>query len=123
MKKINSDKIWAYFIVIMMFTFFLLVSSMNLIFAQDKVKFVAAGVTCSMCSSAIHKSLHSDKNILKIEPNLQTQEWNVEYKEGTYTFDKLKKSVESAGFSIDRVWLNGELVIDNRKKKTKNNSK
>ena len=85
--------------------------------SQDKVKFIAAGVTCSMCSSSIHKSLHSDKDVLKIDPNLETQEWNIEYKQGTYTYDKLKKSVESAGFSIAKVWLNGELVIDNKKKK------
>ena len=85
--------------------------------SQDKVKFIASGVTCSMCSRAIHKSLQSDKDIVKIETNLETQEWNVEYKQGTYTSDKLKKSVENAGFSIERIWLNGELIIDNRKKK------
>lgn len=85
--------------------------------SQDRVKFIAAGVTCSMCSSAIHKSLHSDKDVLKIDPNLETQEWNIEYKQGTYTLDKLKKSVEGAGFSVDRVWLNGELVFSNKKNK------
>ncbi len=85
--------------------------------AQDKVKFVASGLTCSMCSRAVHKSLESDKDIIKIETNLETQEWNIEYKQGTYTFDKLKKSVEGAGFSVERVWLNGELIIDNKKKK------
>ena len=47
----------------------------------------------------------------------EDQEWNIEYKQGTYTYDKLKKSVEGAGFGIERVWLNGELIIDNRKKK------
>jgi copper chaperone CopZ len=85
--------------------------------AQDKVKFVASGLTCSMCSRAVYKSLESDKDIVKIETNLETQEWNVEYKQGTYTFNKLKKSVEGAGFSVERIWLNGELIIDNRKKK------
>lgn len=85
--------------------------------SQDKVKFIAGGVTCSMCSNAIHKALHSDKDVLKIDPNLETQEWNVEYKQGTYTLDKLKKSVESAGFSLNKVYFNGELVLDNSKKK------
>jgi copper chaperone CopZ len=85
--------------------------------AQDKVKFVASGLTCSMCSRAVHKSLESDKDIVKIESNLETQEWNIEYKQGTYTYDKLKKSVEGAGFSVERIWLHGELIIDNRKKK------
>jgi len=85
--------------------------------AQDKVKFVASGLTCSMCSRAVHKSLESDKDIIKIESNLETQEWNIEYKKGTYSFDKLKSKVEGAGFGVEMVWLNGELIIDNRKKK------
>ena len=85
--------------------------------AQDKVKFVASGLTCSMCSRAVYKCLESDKDIIKIETNLETQEWNIEYKQGTYTYDKLKKSVEGAGFGVEMVWLNGELIIDNRKKK------
>ena len=85
--------------------------------AQDKVKFVASGLTCSMCSRAVHKSLESDKDIIKIETNLETQEWNIEYKQGTYTYDKLKKSVEGAGFGVEMVWLNGELIVDNKKSK------
>jgi len=86
-------------------------------FSQDKVKFVASGLTCSMCSRAVHKSLESDKDIIKIETNLETQEWNLEYKQGTYTFDKLKSKVEGAGFGVEMVWLNGELIVNNKKKK------
>ena len=85
--------------------------------AQDKVKFVASGLTCSMCSRAVYKSLQSDKDIVKIETNLETQEWNIKYKQGTYTFDKLKSKVEGAGFGVEMVWLNGELIVDNKKKK------
>jgi len=85
--------------------------------SQDKVKFISSGLTCSMCSRAVYKSLQSDKDIIKIESNLETQEWNIEYKQSTYTYDKLKKSVEGAGFGVEMVWLNGELIIDNRKKK------
>ena len=85
--------------------------------SQDKVKFIASGLTCSMCSRAVYKSLQSDKDVVKIETNLETQEWNVEYKQGTYTSDKLKKSVEGSGFSVERIWMNGELMIDNRKKR------
>jgi copper chaperone CopZ len=85
--------------------------------SQDRVKFIASGLTCSMCSRAVHKSLESDKDIIKIETNLETQEWNIEYKEGTYTFDKLKSKVEGAGFGVEMVWLNGELIVDNKKKK------
>ena len=86
-------------------------------FSQDRVKFIASGLTCSMCSRAVYKSLESDKDIIKIETNLETQEWNIEYKQGTYTFDKLKSKVEGAGFGVEMVWLNGELIVDNKKKK------
>ena len=85
--------------------------------AQDKVKFIASGLTCSMCSRAVYKSLQSDKDVVKIETNLETQEWNIEYKQGTYTYDKLKKKVEGAGFGVEKVWLNGELIVDNKKSK------
>ncbi len=87
------------------------------ILGQDKVKFVASGLTCSMCSKAVHNSLSNDKSILKIDPNLQTQEWNLEYPKGEFKIETLKKKVQDAGFDITKVWLNGELIFDSRKKK------
>lgn len=84
---------------------------------QDKVKFIASGLTCSMCSKAVHGSLSTDKSILKIDPNLQTQEWNLEYPKGQFKLEALKKKVQDAGFDITRVWLNGELIFDSKKKK------
>lgn len=84
---------------------------------QDKVKFIASGLTCSMCSKAVHGSLSTDKSILKIDPNLQTQEWNLEYPKGEFKLEALKKKVQDAGFDITRVWLNGELIFDSKKKK------
>ena len=90
-------------------------------FSQDRVKFTAAGVTCSMCSNAIHKSLTTDKNIKKVDPNLQTQEWTIEYNKGEFKIENLKKRVEDAGFSLAKVWLNGDLILDNTKKKKNKN--
>jgi len=90
-------------------------------FSQDRVKFTAAGVTCSMCSNAIHKSLTTDKNIKKVYPNLQTQEWTIEYNKGEFKIENLKKRVEDAGFSLAKVWLNGDLILDNTKKKKNKN--
>jgi len=88
-----------------------------ILFGQDKVKFTAAGVTCSLCSNAIHNSLKGDKSILKIDPDLQTQEWNLEYKEGEFKTENLIKRVEEAGFSVAKLYLNGQLIFDNTKKK------
>ena len=108
-RKENSNfkksVVWA----ILVFLFLLITSKT---FSQDKVKFYAAGVTCSMCSSAIHSSLKTDKSISKIDPNLQTQEWYLEYKTGEFKIENLKKRVEDSGFSITKLWLNGELVFD-----------
>jgi copper chaperone CopZ len=93
------------------------------VIGQTKVKFIAAGVTCSMCSNAIHKSLKSDRGIKSIEPNLQTQEWIVEYKNGTFKEEEsvqmLEKRVKDAGFSIQRLWVNDKLVIDRGKRRKK----
>lgn len=83
----------------------------------DKVKFVAAGVTCSMCSKAIHENLSSDKSITQIYPNLQTQEWFVDYPKGKYDQEKLKQQVANAGFSVSKIWLNGRLVYEQKKSK------
>lgn len=87
--------------------------------AQDKVKFIATGVTCSMCSNAIHKSLKTDKSITKIDPNLETQEWFLEYKTGEFKTEELIKRVEDAGFSISKIYLNDILIFDKSRKKKK----
>ena len=96
--------------------FLLFCSTLN---AQDKVKFIATGVTCSMCSNAIHKSLKTDKAIIKIEPNLETQEWLLEYKTGQFKTEELIKRVEDAGFSISKIYLNDNLILDKSRKKKK----
>lgn len=98
---------------------FLFIALPLLVVSQDKVKFVAAGVTCSMCSNAIHKNITRDKTLQKVDPNLQTQEWFLEYTKGEFKLENLKKQVEEAGFSLSKVWLNGELIYDNKKKKKK----
>lgn len=83
----------------------------------DKVKFIAAGVTCSMCSNAIHKSLSNDKQIAQISPNLQTQEWIMTYPKGKFDEQKLRKQVADAGFSISKIWLNDKLIYELKKRK------
>ena len=86
---------------------------------QEKIKFTAAGVTCSMCSNAILKSLQTNKSIIKIDPNLDTQEWYVEYKSGEFNVENLIKKVEDAGFSIEKIYLNDKLIFDRKNKKKK----
>ncbi len=88
--------------------------------SQEKIKFTAAGVTCSMCSNAIHNALKQNHSIEKIEPNLQTQEWIVIFKPKHFNNQSIKiieKSVNDAGFSISKLYLNDSLVIDKSKRK------
>jgi len=95
--------------------FFLVLPLISL--GQDKIKFTTGGVTCSMCSRAIHESLSNDKLIQKIKPNLKTQEWDLEYKKDEFKFENLKKRVEDAGFSIITLYFNGKLVFGNSRNK------
>ena len=83
----------------------------------EKMSVEIGGIVLDFSKNLVSQDVLSELMALVDESNLETQEWNIEYKQGTYTYDKLKKSVEGAGFGIERVWLNGELIIDNRKKK------
>lgn len=89
--------------------------------SQDRVKFLAAGVTCSTCSKAIHSNLSNDETLKSSEPNLETQEWNLVYEKNMFNLEKLKKDVENAGFSLSKVWLNDKLVYEKLKKRKNGN--
>ena len=66
-----------------------------------KVSLQASGLTCSMCSNAVNKSLKSIDFVDKIEVNLKTSTFEITFKQGhNVDFDKLKKKVEDAGFSV-----------------------
>lgn len=110
-------------VILAILTFFFLLINMGSVLGQDKVKFVAAGVTCSMCSNAIHKSLSEDKTIKEVNPNLQTQVWNLEYKTGEFNLELLNKRVENAGFSIQKVWLNEKLIYEKKRGRNANQKK
>jgi len=59
----------------------------------------ASGLTCSMCSNAINKSVKSIDFVEKVMANIQTSTFEITFKPGsTIDFDLLKKKVEDAGF-------------------------
>lgn len=116
-QSFEKPVIWA------IITFFFLLITMGSVIGQDKVRFVAAGVTCSMCSNAIHKSLSQDTTIKEVNPNLQTQVWNLDYKVGEFNLESLKKRVESAGFSLQKVWLNEQLIYEKKRNRNGNQKK
>ena len=67
----------------------------------SKVSLQASGLTCSMCSNSINKSLKSLDYIDKVMANIKTSTFDITFKPGaTVNFDQLKKKVEDAGFSV-----------------------
>ena len=66
-----------------------------------KVSLQASGLTCSLCSNAINKALRTLDFVDKIDADLKTSTFEITFKDGNKVdFDKLKKKVEDAGFSV-----------------------
>lgn len=66
-----------------------------------KVFLQASGLTCSMCSKAIYKSLKSLDFVDNVEPNIKNSTFDVLIKSGVaVNFDSLRLMVEDAGFSV-----------------------
>ena len=66
-----------------------------------KVNLQASGLTCSMCSNAINKSLKTVDFVDKVMANIKTSTFEISFKPGAkISFDQLKKKVEDAGFSV-----------------------
>lgn len=66
-----------------------------------KVSIQASGLTCSMCSNSINKSLKTIGFVEDVKPNIKTSTFDVTFKPNTKVdFDLLKKKVEDAGFTI-----------------------
>ncbi len=66
-----------------------------------KVYLQASGLTCSMCSNAINKALRTLDFIDEIDADIKTYTFKLSFKAGSNVdFDKIKKKVEDAGFSV-----------------------
>lgn len=67
----------------------------------SKVTIQASGLTCSMCSNSINKSLKTIDFVQNVNPNIQTSSFEITFKSGSAVdFDRLKKKVEDAGFTV-----------------------
>ncbi len=66
-----------------------------------KVTLQASGLTCSMCSNAINKSLQSLEFTDKVEANIKNSSFDITFKPGANVdLDKIKMKVEDAGFFV-----------------------
>lgn len=67
----------------------------------SKVSLQASGLTCSMCSNSINKSLKTLDFVEKVMADIKTSTFNISFKPGAeVNFDQLKKKVEDAGFFV-----------------------
>ncbi|MDB5193682.1 MAG: heavy-metal-associated protein [Segetibacter sp.] len=94
---------------------FVIIASLLVIQAQaqyKQAKLQASGLTCSMCSNAIYKSLKKLPFAGKISTNIKESTFTIDFKDGhNVSFDAMKKAVEDAGFSVSN--LNVTAKFDN----------
>ena len=71
-------------------------------FAQIKsANLTASGLTCSMCSKAIYKSLVKVPTIQDIKVDIKNSSYLITFKDGqNVSLDAIRKAVEDAGFSV-----------------------
>lgn len=58
------------------------------------------GMTCAMCAKAIENSLADTDGVLSSNVNLASEFVRIEYNPDTAGFDKIKNSIETAGYSL-----------------------
>ena len=83
----------------------ILIAALLCTYATDaqvtNVSIQASGLTCSMCSNAINKSLRSLDFVQDVNANIKTSTFLISFKPGSAVdFDKIKKKVEDAGFFV-----------------------
>lgn len=67
----------------------------------QSVSLTASGLTCSMCSKAIYKSLGEVSSVSKVDVDIENSSYQVSFKPGAaISLDDLKNAVKNAGFSV-----------------------
>ena len=83
------------------FIMLLVVLGVNAQAQVSKVSLQASGLTCSMCSNSIYKSLKTLPFVEKIEANIKTSTFEIKFKPAAQVdFNKLKAKVEDAGYAV-----------------------
>lgn len=74
-----------------------------ILFAFNSISFKVDGLTCSMCSFSVKKSLEKVYFIEKVEPNIETVSYKVEFKKNHYIdFYAIENAVLDAGFDLNK---------------------
>ncbi len=70
----------------------------------SKVNLQASGLTCSMCSNAINKSLKSIPFVENVTANIKNSSFEITFKpDASVELDLIKKKVEDAGFFVAKL--------------------
>jgi len=89
--------------------FFLIGFVLSIVAAQaqfSSATLQASGLTCAMCTKAINKSLEQLSFIESVKPDIQNSAFNIVFKKDQVVdIDRLRKSVEDAGFSVAKLKL------------------
>ncbi len=74
-------------------------------FGQIKsVTLQASGLTCSMCSRAIYKSLQQVSFVSNVQEDIEHTSYHIQFSDPEkISLDKLKKAVQDAGFTVARM--------------------
>jgi len=88
----------------------LLVGGQQFCFAQfQSARLQATGLTCALCSKAIHESLQKLPFVAKVEADIQSSAFAILFRNGeTQDPDALKAAVEEAGFFVGELLLEGQ---------------
>ena len=79
----------------------------------QRVIIQASGLTCSMCSNAINKSLRSLDIVEEVQANIQESKFEIRFKPNAVVhFDDLKNKVENAGFFVANMWI--EMLVQHQ---------
>lgn len=84
-------------LILIFFTAFAMSSQAQI----TKVSIQASGLTCSMCSNAIHKALKSLPEVKQVTASIKNSSFEIEFNDNAAVdLDKLKSKVEDAGFFV-----------------------
>lgn len=73
----------------------------------SSVSLQASGLTCSMCSNAINKSLKTLDFVLAVDADIKTYTFEISFKTNSIVdFDMIRKKVENAGFTVCAFYAN-----------------
>jgi copper chaperone CopZ len=71
------------------------------------VSLKAAGLTCSLCSKTVYKSLLKVPSVSKVDPDIKNSSYTVYFKKGyPIKLEELNKAVKDAGFSVASMKVN-----------------